>query len=51
MNVSSVPQLVIRWKPEVQNKRGRPRERLKDKLLRDIAENGKDEQNIQGQRD
>ena len=44
MNMSSIPQIVMNWKPEEKNKRGRPRKRWKDKLMRDIMENELDEE-------
>ena len=47
MNVDGIPQLVLNWKPEGKNRRGRPRKRWKDKLVRDMTENGMDEEDAQ----
>ena len=36
MNMSSISQLLMNWKPERKNKRGRPKKKSKDKLMRDL---------------
>ena len=39
-----IPRLVLNWKPEGKNRRGRSRKRLKDKLMKDMTENGIEEE-------
>ena len=50
MNSSSIPQLVMNWKHEGKNKRGRPRKRWKNKLMRDMEENGIDEKDTRNRK-
>ena len=43
MDVDRIRWLVLNWKPEGKNRRGRPRKRWKDKLMKDMTENGIEE--------
>lgn len=47
MDVDRIPRLVLNWKPEGKSRRGRPRKRWKDKLMRDMTEHGIDEEDTQ----
>ena len=47
MDVSKIPRLVLNWKPEGKNKRGRPRKRWKAKLMKGMTENGIEEEDAQ----
>ena len=42
-----IPLLVLNWKPEGKNRRVRRGKRWKDKLMRDMTENGIEEENAQ----
>ena len=39
MDVDRIPRLVLNWKREGKNRRGRQRKRWKDKLTKDMTEN------------
>ena len=47
MNMRSIPQLKVNWKPEGESKRKRPRKSWKDKLMRDMVENRIDEEDTE----
>ena len=40
-----IPRIVLHWKPESKNRRGRPRKRWKDKRMKDMTENEIEEEN------
>ena len=49
--MSSTPPLVMNWKPEGKNKRGRPWEWREDEVMRDMAKNGMDEEVTQDKKE
>ena len=42
-----IQRLILNWKPEGKNRRGRPRKRRRDKLMKDMTENGIEEEDAQ----
>ena len=48
MDVDRIPRLVLNWKPEGKNRRGRLRKKWKDKLMKDMTENGIEEEDAMG---
>ena len=49
MDVDRIPRLVLNWKPGGINRRvGRPRKKWKNKLIKDVTENGIEEKDRQG---
>ena len=46
MDADEIPQIAMNWKPEGKNKRGRPRKRWRDRIVKSMTENGLDEEDI-----